>query len=76
MSLTHLCKLPRKLLAAITFGAFVLVAGWTMGPDKLSAVTLALVAIATAFITGHALTDIRATQTPKPTPPKDEEEGS
>lgn len=74
-------KAPRKLQAFVLTSAFILVAGWTMTADKLTAVTLALTAAFTAFVGGHAATDIAATRTsastkPKTEPTTEDEEGS
>jgi hypothetical protein len=54
--------------------AIVLVAGWTVATAKVAAVITGLVAMFTAAVTGHSVTDVMATKatTTKPT----EEEAS
>lgn len=75
--LSRLTKMGRKQATALTFGFFVLVAGWTMAPDKLGPVTIALAGISATFAGAHAYTDAKASA-PAQLPPKaqPQEEGS
>jgi hypothetical protein len=41
----------------------LLLAGWTIAPDKLSAVTIAIAASYTTFAASHSYTDAKANRT-------------